>query len=287
MRFHDGSRWIAGRVVEVLKAATLQTASGRSERPEEVAIRVAEPIAPNTPGMWHLPEPVLRGDMVRARGCDDIAGCAAMMDLLARLSRRKARADVYCLFTRAEEVGFVGAIGAAKARTLPRKSPIIAIETSKTLPHARIGAGPILRVGDKATVFTPSVTAFCDRVAKRLAKRRKTFQYQRKLMDGGTCESTAFISYGYATTGICLALGNYHNMNTDTGKIDSEFVSATDWKLMVDWFEALVLDADGYDARDSAMREALDKRFAAHLPLLDGGASAKRPARRKPRRPGG
>jgi hypothetical protein len=31
-------------------------------------------------------------------------------------------------------------------------------------------------------------------------------------MDGGTCNSTAFAAYDYDSAGICVALGNYHNM---------------------------------------------------------------------------
>ena len=280
MRFFSNGCWINGRVLEVTKEARVYAAIGRTARPEEVAVRVAEPVAPRSPGMWHLADPVVRRDTIYARGCDDIAGCAAMMALLERLSRKKAHADTYCLFTRAEEVGFIGAIGAAKARTIPKKSPVIAIETSKALPSARIGEGPILRVGDRASVFTPGVTAFCDRVAKRLAGRRKSFRYQRKLMDGGTCESTAYIAYGYATTGICLALGNYHNMNTEKRKIESEYVSLSDWKQMVDWFEALVLDKNGCGGEGAALREAMEKRFAKYLPLLDPAQPARKSKRR-------
>lgn len=268
-RFWSDGRWIKARVLRVTKATPLRRTLSRTARPEEVELRVTRPVAAGSPGMWDLPEPALRGDRVTARGCDDIAGCASMLALLERLSKKRARADVFCLFTRAEEVGFVGAIAAAKARTIPKKLPIIAIETSKTLPNAPIGAGPILRVGDKASVFTPAVTAFCDRVAKKLQSRRKNFAYQRKLMDGGTCESTAFIAYGHAATGVCVALGNYHNMDTARRRIASEFISLNDWTRMVDWFEALVLDDPGYGAQDPAMRDTLESRFSRYRPLLD------------------
>jgi hypothetical protein len=49
-------------------------------------------------------------------------------------------------------------------------------------------------------------------VAGRIADEDAGFKYQRKLMDGGTCESTAFMAYGYDAAGVCLSLGNYHNM---------------------------------------------------------------------------
>jgi len=264
VRFWSRGRWIPATVREVLKTADVYRPIGRSARPEKVLLNVSAPVEPGSPGMWNLPEPAVRGGRVYARGCDDIAGAAAIAALLERLSRKRACADVYALFTRAEEVGFVGAIGAAKAGTIPRDLPVIAIETSKELPNARIGDGPILRVGDKMSVFTPSVTDFCYRVAQDLAKRRKSFRFQRKLMDGGSCESTAYLAYGYATTGMCLALGNYHNMDTQRGRIAAEYVGLTDWQQLVDWFEALALDERGYVPDDSAARELMEKRFAEY-----------------------
>jgi endoglucanase len=279
VRFWSGGRWIRGRVVEVVKAAPIYGMIGRTGRPERVAIRVHERVEPNSPGMWDLPDPALRDDgCVHARGCDDVAGAAALLALLERLSRKRARAEVYALFTRAEEVGFVGAIAAARDGIIPKRLPVIAIENSKAIPGVEIGGGPVLRVGDKTSMFTPAITAFCDRVAKELSERQRSFKYQRKLMDGGTCESTAYIAYGYEAGGICLALGNYHNMDTQRRKIGSEFISLDDWRRMVDWFEALATDQRGYGTETSTLRATLDERFARYLPLLragDGGKGTK------------
>ncbi len=268
VRFWSGERWVKGKVTEIVKSAPVYGFIGRTGRPEEVRVEVSRSVEPQSPGMWDLPDPTLKTGRVHARGCDDLAGCAAMLALLERLSQNQARADVFCLFTRAEEVGFIGAIGAAKAGTIPPGLPIIAIETSKELPGAAMGAGPILRVGDKSTIFTPGVTAFCERVAKELSQKRPDFAWQRKLMDGGTCESTAYLSYGYPTTGMCVALGNYHNMDTRRKKIASEYISLSDWRHMVDWFEAIALDERGYGGESDAMHQNLEKRFAEYEPLL-------------------
>jgi endoglucanase len=268
VRFWSAGRWIQGRVLELSKAARVTDVVGWIWRPEEAVIRVRAAVAPQSPGMWDLPEPALRGDLVSARSCDDVAGCAAMLTLLQRLSRKRADAEVYCLFTRAEEVGFVGAIAAARAGTLPRRVPVISIETSSILPNAQQGDGPILRVGDRAAVFSPALLAFCDRVAKSLAQRRKSFVFQRKLMDGGICEAVPFIAYGYEASGICVALGNYHNMDKSREKIASETISLKDWQRMVEWFEALVLDEGERTEGMQAMRQRLDTRFAKYEALL-------------------
>ena len=275
VRFFSDGRWISGRISRITRSAKLYRMIGRTARPEEVLVTVQESVPAGAPGMWDLPDPELRDGLVHARGCDDLAGVAAMLALLERLTRRRRPAEVCCLFTRAEEVGFIGAIGAARERTLPRDMPVIAIETSKALPSAPLGAGPILRVGDRSSVFTPGLTAFCERVASDLAQRRKRFTWQRKLMDGGTCESTAYCVYGYAATGMCVALGNYHNMDTQRKRIASEYVSLSDWQGMVDWFEALVLDRQGYGGEDRRGGGENRPRAQPGFSALGAGAGGK------------
>ncbi|MCG3127039.1 MAG: hypothetical protein CHACPFDD_01896 [Phycisphaerae bacterium] len=281
VRFWSDGAWVKGRVRTITKPGELNRFTGRTPPPKELAIAVSNAVAPNSPGMWDLPDPRTQGECVAARGCDDLAGAAALLALLERLARRRARAEAYCLFTRAEEVGFIGAIGAARLGTIPRGLPVIAIETSKALPNAPQGAGPILRVGDRTSIFSPGLTAFCERVAASLARRRKSFRFQRKLMDGGTCESTAFLTYGYDTTGICVALGNYHNMDERRRRIASETIDLNDWRSMVDWFEALVLDLPGYAPAPDDLRRRLDERFKGYEPLLRKSAAAA--ASRSPR----
>lgn len=261
VKFYADGGCVNARVSEITRAREVSRGGTSWRVPEEALLRVARAVAPGTVGMWDLPGPVEKSGNVYARDCDDIAGCAAMLAMLERLSRKRAAAETYCLFTRAEEVGFIGAIGAARARTIDKRMPVIAIETSSELPHARIGDGPILRVGDRMSVFDPSATAFCERVAKKLAARKKAFKYQRKLMDGGACESTAYLAYGYRATGICLALGNYHNMDVMRGRTAPEYVSLNDWKLMVDWFEALALDAEGFKSAAGAARADMERSF--------------------------
>ncbi|MCK4340601.1 MAG: hypothetical protein KAY37_02610 [Phycisphaerae bacterium] len=267
VRFWNNGQWVKGRVLKLSKTLPPKLPGG-PRVPKEAHIQVGKPIPPNTLGMWDLPEPTLRGDRVVSRACDDLAGVAAMLMLLQRLCRKRARGEVYCLFTRAEEVGFVGAVGAIRARTIPKRVPVISIETSSALINAPIGDGPIIRIGDRVCVYTPQFATFCVRVAQELAGRRKSFQYQRKLMDGGMCEAAAFGAYGYAVIGICLALGNYHNMDTHRRKIGSEWVSFKDWQGMVDLFEALVLDPDGPDAVDDSLRTRIDGLFEENQALL-------------------
>ncbi|MEW6249520.1 MAG: hypothetical protein AB1716_02655 [Planctomycetota bacterium] len=266
-------RWVSGEVQELSKTQRERTVTGWVMRPQEVRVRVRQPVDAGAPGMWDLPDPQLDGDLVLARACDDLAGCAALLALLQRLSRAQAAAEVYCLFTRAEEVGFVGAIAAARAATVPRDVPIFSIETSSALVNATIGSGPIVRVGDRTAVFSERLSGFVDRVAHGLAARRRRFRYQRKLMDGGSCEAVPFLAYGYEAGGICLALGNYHNMDVRRQRIGSESVSLSDWSGMVDLFEALAVADDQRSTNWEETRTRLDERFAQYEPLLNRGTA--------------
>ena len=78
------------------------------------------------------------------------------------------------------------------------------------------------------------------------------------------------MNYGYLATGICLALGNYHNMNLKSGRIDSEYVSLRDYRQMVDWFEAIALDDEGFVPDDSKLRAEFDKSLEQAETLLVG-----------------
>ena len=73
---------------------------------------------------------------------------------LSILTEEDLPVDVYGVFTRAEEVGLVGARLLAEANTLPKNTLVVSLESSRSLPGAEIGGGPVIRVGDAAfTVF--------------------------------------------------------------------------------------------------------------------------------------
>jgi len=203
---------------------------------------------PGAFGTWDLPgfrrsrrDP----DRIETRAADDLAGVASILALLDAVDRidPARRVDVRALLTRAEEVGFVGAVAAARARRLPRGARVVVIEASKALPDAPQGAGPILRVGDRTSIFDDGLTRWLDRVGAALAgPSGRRFRFQRKLMDGGTCESTAFQQYGYRCAALCLPLGNYHNMGP-RGRIAVETIRLSDAVGLVRLFEGMVRHA--------------------------------------------
>ena len=199
--------WTASKVLEV-KTVPNQ----RHMKVLLAAPRDGRRPAAGTLGMWDLPEAAHRRGLFAARVCDDLAGLAAIICALEELIAHRVPAHVVALCSRAEEVGFAGVLAVCEKGWIPRGSPVIGLETSKAFPASPQGAGPIIRVGDRTGIFSAGLTHFIAQTAGRLADEDGGFTYQRKLMDGGTCNSTAFAAYGYDAGGICLALGNYHNM---------------------------------------------------------------------------
>ena len=179
--------------------------------------------------MWDLPACEVRDGRIHSRACDDLIGCAAIVALFQQLDHIGAEASVYGLFTRAEEVGFIGAIHLAKSGRLPRDLTIVSLETSseKSPGAGKMGEGVIVRVGDKTAIFDDSATA-----ALTHAATDAKIPFQRCLMSGGTCEATAYQLYGYRTSALCVALGNYHNWGPDL-TIAPEFVALDDVEGMV------------------------------------------------------
>ncbi|TVQ32275.1 MAG: M20/M25/M40 family metallo-hydrolase [Phycisphaeraceae bacterium] len=173
---------------------------------------------------WDLPDARIEDGMLHAPACDDLAAVAAALSALDELRTQSPDRDIRILLTRAEEVGFIGAIAACRLGTIPAGARVIALENSRSFAESPIGAGPIIRVGDRLSTFDPTLTSAIGKVAERLAGHhdRKVgdatpapapaFLWQRKLMPGGACEATAFCAWGYTATCLCLPLGNYHNM---------------------------------------------------------------------------
>lgn len=165
---------------------------------------------------------------IRMRALDDLAGCGSTLAMLSTLAEEPPPGDVYGVFTRAEEVGLVGARLLAEAETLPRETLVVSLESSRTLPGAEIGNGPVIRVGDAGFTFNADAESALNRARETLQARPEGFKVQRQLMSGGTCEASAFSVYGYRTTGIAFPLGNYHNGAPDGG-IEAEYIHEEDY----------------------------------------------------------
>jgi len=286
------------------------TLTGLSDRPQEPLKRYLCQLDPGPTlalgdiARWHLPPAEIAGATAATSGgaglaspsvscvytdaCDDLAAAAAAlaaMDHLLQLADAgEPIPDVRVLFTRAEEIGFVGAIAACKSAVMPPASRIIALENSRSFADSPIGAGPVVRVGDRVTVFSPSLSAAvakrCEEIggpqplASQKLSEGPSWKWQRKLMAGGACEASVFCAYAYQSTCVCLPLGNYHNMadleavqagtNKSPPRAAREFIAVSDYHALVD----LLIACGQRLPEDGGFMSRIEKLWDKHQHVL-------------------
>ena len=220
--------------------------------------------------LWDVPACRFRGDLVQARACDDLAGCAAVLATLERVAAERRSGHLIGLFTRAEEVGLRGASVVGRERLLPDDALVIAVETSSFAGGRAVqGGGPIIRVGDALHIFSPALTQWMTALAQELAEEQDGFGWQRRLMDGGVTEATAYDLYGYETGAACIALGNYHNAGA-RGRVRAETVHLGDLEGLARLFERMHREAPRSGRALPALLRRYDRLGREAAPLLRG-----------------
>jgi putative aminopeptidase FrvX len=224
--------------------------------------------------------------LIYTKAADDLVGCFALLSLAIELysdkkssSKKrssKSRPPFLGLLTRAEEVGFIGTIGHLELGWWKKaKRPLLAVslETSRTLPGADIGKGPVVRLGDRYTVFHPGST----RLFTELAEQILPGKHQRRIMDGGSCEGSAATAYGIPTVAISVPLGNYHNQDFEGGPDARgtngpapEFVHLDDVAGLIELCRALLKPKLPWATPFAAKMKDFKKSYARYKPLLRG-----------------
>jgi len=291
-------RWYGGSPVKRLSGARLWLAdgsgvelSGRLQKPqlhksgrflERAEVKLDQPLPKGCKlrslyGGLSFRQPVWRrGQRIYTRAADDLVGVHAIIETARRLqrSRRRDAIPFIALLTRAEEVGFVGAVAHFELEWLQQaRRPLLAVslEASRTLPGAEIGKGPVVRIGDRRTVFSADGLKVLADLAERLLPKR----HQRKLMDGGACEASAATAWGLPTIGLSVPLGNYHNQGFEGGDDcphpegpAPEFVDLRDAEGMAELCYGLMTKGlawgDAWAAQRTDLRANV-KRYAAKL----------------------
>jgi endoglucanase len=229
-------------------------------------------------GGFKFRAPVWRaGKKIYAKAADDLVGVFAIIATALELhkkSRGKKSPPFLGLLTRAEEVGFVGAIGHFELDWLAgARRPVIAVslETSRTLPGALIGKGPVVRLGDRRTVFHPGYL----KVLTDVAQDTLPGKHQRRVMDGGSCEATAAITYGLPAIGLSVPLGNYHNEGFEGGPgcrvprgPAPEFVHIDDIEGLLKLCQALMQNGLPWNKSWETQRRQMRRRLREYRQLL-------------------
>ncbi len=233
-------------------------------------VKKTDAIAAGDIGRWAFAGkmPRVTKGILHTHACDDLAAVAAAFAAMDLLRRKRTTTNIGMLLTRAEEVGFIGALAACSSRSIPNNARLICLENSRSFPESPIGGGPILRVGDRLSVFSPSLTDRIGAILTEYEKKHPKFKWQRKLMPGGACEATAFSTFDYESTCICLPLGNYHNMGDLDGvaagkrpaKVGPEQIAVADFHHMVEMLVACTTQLDS--AKLPPLKKRLEKLLA-------------------------
>ncbi|MCB0404702.1 MAG: hypothetical protein KDD51_07925 [Bdellovibrionales bacterium] len=220
------------------------------------------------------------GQRLYTKAADDLCGVYCILSLAKHLYRaKKAHENFLGILTRAEEVGFIGTIGHLELGWLrdPGRALLnVNLEASRTLPGAEIGKGPIVRLGDRMTVFDPGGIRVMTDLSNKILKGK----YQRRIMDGGACEASAVTAYGMRAIGLSVPLGNYHNQNFEGGP-DSraalgpapEFVDKRDLQGMLKLCVALMQSGLGWRAPWGNTARALKQSLRTYRAEMRGGFS--------------
>ncbi len=189
---------------------------------------------------------------IYTKAADDLAGVYSIAKLFLDLNSMRSSLPIVPIgiLTIAEEVGWVGCLAHFKAYSQWKKSKrkilAISLEASRTLPRARIGGGPVVRLGDKISIFDPAYSEALFALAQKVCHGK----VQKWVMNGGTCEGSVTQTIGIPTIALCVPLGNYHNTNFEGGPRCSktnqgpapEFINLDDLEGMVLIIKALCLN---------------------------------------------
>ena len=149
--------------------------------------------------------------IIRAPVLDDLASVGMSITALKEVVGTNLNLDLYVVFHRAEEVGFIGAYGAASSNMMVKGTFVLSVETSSYKVSeeeiAQVGGGVILRTGDR---LTPVYESACLRLLRE-TKKQFTGKIQEVCMNGGSCEAALYYALGYRAAGVCLPLIAWHN----------------------------------------------------------------------------
>lgn len=243
----DGGVGIKGRVSRV-----------RDKKKRTFQVFAKKMVSRNGFGYFDLPNIQRKNGMIRTKAADNVISVAILLNLLKVLVQKKIPAHLLCLFTRAEEVGFVGLSGAVRKSLLSKRIPIVVLEASSVKGGPiQMGSGPVLRVGDRLSTFSNRIDHLLQFVGNQLKKRDRSFQFQRSLLAGGTCEASVLTTHGYHAGCLAFPLGNYHNQGPNN--YAAEFIHQKDYRNMLRWLVALSQrsQTDGI----SSLKKSFQRRF--------------------------
>jgi endoglucanase len=268
---HPGSRMVSGKVrlfhpesgdgplrAEVVGVGKKDAKTGRL--PLQLKMMGRWEVQGGWLGEWDVPYGLTQ-KTIRNVVCDNLAGAATILASMALAQKNGLDRPVQAWFTRCEENGFVGCLEGLRLGSFSPDTPTIVLECSPQLPSALPGDGPVLRVGDRSSVFDAELCESLRLAALELEKKVPGFQWQRKLMDGGSCEATALCADGRRAVCLAMPLRNYHNVPDDRTCQGprAEEIDRGDQEALVLWIATLCLNPSLFQKRRADVAARLEK----------------------------
>ena len=249
--------------------------------PPVFSVRIARAhaglLTPDSFAMWRLPVLRQQGRQLRGRACDDLAGVTVGLAVMDHLCRSRSRTCAGLLLTRAEETGFGGMTAAVRGDWLPREPLYINIECSSRYAGAALGEGPVIRVGDRISVFDPRLCAGLVAIAEGEMEGLEGpgLPYQRKLMDGGACEATVLALSGFQVGAVALPLDHYHNWGRK--RLRPEAIDIGDAVALVNLLARVAVCREGVagigEGAQRNIERRLETRYRSQRPRLEEARS--------------
>jgi putative aminopeptidase FrvX len=219
------------------------------------------PVEAGDIGFWEFPDaPKINEGRLHAPACDDLAGVCTVLSAFEHVATGPASAHpIRLLFTRAEELGLLGAIAVCKDRLLSSQSAIICIDAISDSAVHQVGPlnAPILIPADTMMTYSPRLVRHFAAVGGIVPA---------SLCESGASEAGIFALSGFEALAIYFKVRNMHNCNpaTPPGAPVHESVSIDQLMSLRD----LLLLSARHPLEGPSLRTAVDAAWKEWSPIL-------------------
>lgn len=179
--------------------------------------------------------------------CDDMAGVCACLHASDRVEESELPGPVRFVFTRAEEIGMVGAIGACRSGLIPAGSRVIAIDARRDSEDAAIQVS----ARDRSGPVNPQLIQECIRSGCSMNDSLPT-----------TTEAGVYGAFGFDSAAVTYPILSMHNEMD--GMPVAESMNPKTYEKLVATIRSLMLNT-----RHEPTRETLIQHFNRNISTIE------------------
>lgn len=174
---------------------------------------------------------------VTSLACDDMAGVCACIHALDRIDQNALAGPVRLLFTRAEEIGMIGAIGACRSGLIPAASRLIVVDARSDTNDDRIHVS----ARDRSGPVNPRLVNECVRLGCALNEELPT-----------TTEAGVYGAFGFDSAAVTYPISFMHNERE--GEPAAERIKPGVYERLVTKVHSLMLHVSHQSTRETLVR---------------------------------